>query len=112
MLNDFTISNDSTHEPDSLKFFLYLRNKEITIINQVLKKTLNLSVLQRDAWKEEHGAMMDSAIDVFIENANKLLKNLSLDEEILDLSYSLILSLQEATKMIEAIYTQENKLVS
>ncbi len=102
----------SSNFNSSLKFVLYLKNKEITEINKVLNRAISLPKAEQEIWKENYGEMINNALDLFVDDSNLVLNKLSLDEEVLELSHKLVLSLQDAIKLAEEILGTEPKLNS
>src|SRR5680860_1482351 len=88
----------SSNFNSSLKFVLYLKNKEISEINKVLDRAMSLPKTEQKIWKENYGEMLNNALDLFVDDSNLVLNKLSLDEEVLELSHKLVLSLQDAIR--------------
>ncbi len=96
----------------SLKFVLYLKNKEVGEINKVLNRAMALPISEREVWKENYCEIINYALDLFVDDSNLVLNKLSLDDEVLELSHKLVLSLQDAVRSAEAILGTEVKLDS
>ncbi|MCB9813359.1 MAG: hypothetical protein H6772_03055 [Pseudomonadales bacterium] len=96
----------------SLKFVLYLKNKEVKEINKVLNKVMQLSKAEQEVWKKQYGEIVDYALDLFVDDSNLVLKKISLDKEVLHLSQKLVISLEKAVKSVEAILGSESQLSS
>jgi hypothetical protein len=102
----------SSSKISSLKFILYLKNKEISEVINVLERVKGLSKVEQKLWKEDYGEIIDYALDLFVDDSNVVLDKLSLDEEVLDLSHKLVSSLQIAIKSAESILGSEKSLNS
>ncbi|NCQ65816.1 MAG: hypothetical protein COZ34_04125 [Candidatus Pacebacteria bacterium CG_4_10_14_3_um_filter_34_15] len=96
----------------SLKFVLYLKNKEVNEINKVLDKVKLLPKKDQEIWKKNYGEIINNALDLFVDDSNLVLKKLSLDDEVLELSHKLVLSLQDAVKSAEDLLGSETQLNS
>ncbi|MBU0974210.1 hypothetical protein KKD03_00725 [Patescibacteria group bacterium] len=96
----------------SLKFVLYLKNKEVNEINRVFDKVKLLPKKEQEVWKDSYGEIINSALDLFVDDSNLVLNKISLDDEVLELSYKLVLSLQDAVKSAEAILGSKTQLNS
>ena len=103
---------ESKNFDSSLKFVLYLKNKEVSEMNKVLEGVKSLSRIEQELWKEEYGEIINSAIDLFVDDSNLVLDKLSLDEEVLELSHKLVLSLQDAVKSAEVLMGSGTELSS
>ncbi len=102
-----TLPNDE----DSLKFFLYLREKEIRLINKILGKVMQTSAVERKVWIKDYGKMMDSALNIFNSRISQLLYEKVHEQDILDL-FSLVSSLlNKAMDMMDHIYEKDTHLV-
>lgn len=102
----------STNSSSSLKFALYLKNREVDEINRVLDQALLLPKDKQEIWKQEYGEIINQALDLFVDDSNSILKKLSLDDEILELSHKLVISLQDAVRSAEAIFGSDDQLDS
>jgi hypothetical protein len=111
-INSLSSLPSSDNSGLSLKFVLFLKNKEINEIKKVLNKAMLLSQIDKESWKEEYGEMIDQALNLFVDDSNLILKRLSLDEEILELSHQLVSSIQEVMRLADAILGTETQLSS
>jgi len=111
-IDSVSIGPSSKNSNSSLKFVLYLKNKEIKEVNKVLSKVLQLPKVEQEIWKKEYGEIIDHALDLFVNDSNSVLSKLSLDGEVLELSHKLVISLQEAIDSAETILGSEAKLSS
>ena len=102
----------NTNSSSSLKFALYLKNREVTEINKVLGQVVLLPKDKQEIWKQEYGDIINQALDSFVDDSNLILKKLSLDDEILELSHKLVVSLQDAVRSAEAIFGYGDQLDS
>lgn len=103
------LSNISTN---SLKFNLYLKTHELKEVSKILESVALLPEKERKAWAEEHGEMLNRALDSFVQASNETLSDLTMDEETLQLSKELILSLRDTVDMAHGILFERTKLTS
>lgn len=102
----------SSTPTNSVKFSLYLKAHELREIAKVLENVLLLPEKQRKAWAKEHGEIINKAIDKLVQESNATLSELTFDEETLQLSKELIVSLRDTVDMIHGILFENRKLTS
>lgn len=105
-------SLNSANSNSANKFNLYLKNHEIQQINQVLQEVLLLPQDEREDWISKNGEIVQSAFDTFIDDSNVVLENLSMDEEVIDLSQELIVSLRDTIEIVDSILSEKDFLDS
>lgn len=98
--------------PSSLKFALYVKKKEIVAVNELLEKILQMPLTERQAWAEDNGDFVQSALDTFVDESNVLFDAISLDEELLGLSEHIIFSLREAMRKADVVFAETEQLTS
>lgn len=97
---------------NSIKFSLFLKTHELREIAKILENVLLLPEKQRKAWAKEHGEFINHALDMFVQESNETLSELTFDEETLALSKELIVSLRDTVDMIHGILFESRKLTS
>lgn len=112
ILNSQLLIKGSGEKLSSLKFILYLKNKEISAVNKMLEKVLQLPLNEQQNWADENGEMLNQALDIFVEDSNTLLDKITLDDEILELSQKLIFALRDALHSAEALLGSQAQLDS
>lgn len=112
ILNSQLLFKGSGEKISSLKFILYLKNKEISAVNRMLEKVLKLPLNEQQNWADENGEMLNQALDIFVEDSNSLLDKITLDDEILELSQKLIFALRDAMHSAEALLGSQAQLDS
>jgi hypothetical protein len=100
------------HVVSSQKFVLYLKVREITEVNDVLNQALTLPIHEQKKWAEDNGKILDTALNAFIDDTNVILEKISLDDEILDLSEKLVVSLKNAVHSIDKLLGPREELES
>lgn len=106
----FSLTSDTLNQ--STKFNLYLKTHEVKQINSVLKNIMMMQRDQREEWILENGELVQSAFDTFIDDSNVVLENLNLDDETIELSQELVVSLRDTMQTVESILTDEYLLDS
>lgn len=94
---------------NSTKFNLFLKTHEIQEIQKVLRHVMLMPVSERLAWVEENGEIIQAAFDTFIDDSNVVLDDMLVDDETLELSQELVVSLKNALAAVETILTQEEQ---
>ena len=96
----------------SQRFVLYLKVREITQVNKVIRKALRLPIHEQKRWADENGMILDTALNAFIDDTNILLEKISLDDEILDLSEKLVVGLRDAVHNVDKLLGPQEELES
>lgn len=96
----------------SVKFTLYLKAHELKQISRVLEDVLKMPPKKRRAWADENGDFVNKALDTIVQESNATLSDLSFDDETLQLSKDLIVSLRDTVDMFHGLLYQGNKLPS
>lgn len=78
----------------------------------MLEQVLLFPQDQRNAWVEENGEMLSEAIDIFVQDSNLTLEEVTMDTETLELSKELVLSLRDTMDIIQGILFDRQKLSS
>lgn len=94
------------------KFNLYLKTHEINEIQKVLRHVMLMPPKNRVDWVTENGEIIQAAFDSFIDDSNNVLDDMSLDDEALELSHELIISLKNTLAIVESILGNEPTLES
>ena len=93
----------------SAKFNLFLKTHEIQEIQKVLRHVMLMPAAERLAWVEENGEIIQAAFDTFIDDSNLVLDDMLHDDETLELSQELVISLKKALAAVDNILTQEEQ---
>ena len=96
----------------SVKFTLYLKAHELKEISKVLEGVLKLPTKKRQAWAKEHGDFVNRALDSIVQESNATLSGLSFDDETLQFSKDLIVSLRDTVDMFHGLLYQQKKISS
>jgi hypothetical protein len=97
---------------DTSKFELFLKTREIQQVSLALQNVTRLPKRQRELWLKENGAFLAEEFDIFINNSNMTFEGLSMDEETLNLSRDLVLSLKEALSTVQGMLHKQVELDS
>jgi hypothetical protein len=96
----------------STKFNLFLKTHQIKQVSDTLQHVMLLPKRKRQSWIREHGELVHQAFDNLVDDSNNLLDNLQLDEETLELSQELVVSLRDAMNLVENILYDQHQLKS
>jgi hypothetical protein len=99
-------------KPSSVKFTLYLKAHELQEISKVLERVAHMPERKRRAWAQEHGDFINHALDSIVQESNATLSELSFDDETLQLSKDLIVSLRDTVDMFHGLLYQNKKISS
>lgn len=104
--------HSSTKKADkqSLKFNLYLKNKEIVALRDMLDEITRLPLNEQSAWVDDYGQVIEDALDRFVEDSNSVFENLIFDDEILALSQEFVVTLRETIRLMDSIFSQTEML--
>lgn len=94
----------------SVKFTLYLKAHELKELSKVLEGVLQLPEKKRQAWAKENGDFVNKALDSIVQESNATLSELSFDDETLQLSKDLIVSLRDTVDMFHGLLYQKKKI--
>lgn len=111
-MDDYSPKFVSKAQTSSAKFNLYLKAHELKEVSKVLEQILLLPQEQRAAWVEENGEMLSEAMDIFVQDSNLTLEEVTMDTETLELSKELVLSLRDTMDIIQGILFERQKLSS
>jgi len=96
----------------STKFNLFLKTRELHAIESVLHKVLTLPSEERRAWVDSNGLWLQDAFDMFVQDSNMTLAEVSLDEETMELSKELVMSLRNTMSMVDGILVESKQALS
>ena len=99
-------------DTDPTTFDLFLKTHEIRGIAKVLKNVQLMPQKQRLSWLDENGEILQEAFDSFIDESNMVLDGTTLDDESLELTHELVVSLKDAMIIVETIMTESQSLHS
>lgn len=105
-----TFLSSSVHS--NAKFSLYLKIHEMQELTKILERVLTFSESERALWIAEHGGVLNTAIDTLVQDSNKTIAQLSLDDETLELSKELVLKLRDTIEMMQGILFEPTSLQS
>lgn len=111
-MDDYSPKFVSKANTSSAKFNLFLKAHELKEVSKILEQVLLLPQDQRNAWVEENGEMLSEAIDIFVQDSNLTLEEVTMDSETLELSKELVLSLRDTMNIIQGILFDRQKLAS
>lgn len=109
---DITPKFISKASTGSAKFNLFLKAHELKEVSKILEQILLLPQDERTAWVEENGEILSEAIDIFVQDSNLTLEEVTMDTETLELSKELVLSLRDTMNIIQGILFDRQKLAS
>ncbi len=92
------------------KFSLFLKAREIKQITTVLERIMIMPTQERRKWFRDHGDMVQESFDTMIDDSNQLFDGIRLDDETLELSQDLLVSLREAVYMLEHLSQDAQRL--
>ncbi len=102
----------SSTPASSVKFTLYLKAHELKEISKVLEGVLSMPNKKRRAWADENSEIINKALDSIVQESNATLSELSFDDETLQLSKDLIVSLRDTVDMFHGLLYESKKLSS
>lgn len=111
-MDDYSPKFISKASTVSAKFNLFLKAHELKEVSKILEQVLLLPQDERTAWVEENGEMLSEAIDIFVQDSNLTLEEVTMDTETLELSKELVLSLRDTMNIIQGILFERQKLAS
>ena len=94
------------------KFTLFLKTHELQELTKVLERISTLPEEERKAWADEHGPLINQAIESLVQDSNRTLSQLSLDAETMQLSKDLVLTLRDTMEMMQGIIFESSTLRS
>lgn len=109
-MDEDRITLPSSALASSVKFNLFLKAHELKEISKVLERVARMPEKKRKAWADEHGEFINSALDSIVQESNVTLSDLSFDDETLQLSKDLILSLRDTVDMFHGLLHQNKKI--
>jgi hypothetical protein len=111
-MEDFAPKFTSKATTSSAKFNLYLKARELKEISSILEGVIALPQPERDDWVKENGELLSEAIDLFVQDSNLALEEVAMDNESLELSKELVVSLRDTMNIIQGILFDQHKLAS
>jgi hypothetical protein len=111
-MDDYSPKFISKAQTSSAKFNLYLKAHELKEVSKILEQVMLLPQDQRTAWVEENGEILSEAVDIFVQDSNLTLEEVTMDTETLELSKELVLSLRDTMDIIQGILFDRQKLSS
>src|SRR5690606_23457821 len=96
------------------KFSLYVKTREIKEISKALENIMLLPKDQRDRWVEDHGEFMNEAFNDYIDDSSESFEaeGAQFDDEMVELSQELVMSIQETFNRVHKILSDHQKLKS
>lgn len=94
------------------KFDLVMRTRELAQLEELLKQIYTYSADERRAWVAANGDFLSLAFEQFISEASRTLQDLSLDDETLNLSRDLVMSLRETGELLDGLVSKGSRLRS
>lgn len=108
-----TIPNIFTRQTTGdIKFDLVLRTRELQQLETLLKEIYTYSSGERRAWVQENGEFLSFAFEQFISEASRALQDFSLDNETLNLSKELVMTLRETGELLDGLVVKGQRLRS
>lgn len=89
-----------------------MRTRELAQLETLLKQIYTYSSGERKAWVRENGDFLSLAFEQFISDASQTLQDLSLDDETLNLSRDLVMSLRETGELLDGLVAKGQRLRS
>lgn len=113
MLDDQSsgINLHSLNSP-STKFNLFLKTRELGSLESILREVMVMPKNDRKAWVDQNGAWLQEAFDAFVQDSNLTLAEVALDEEAMELSKQLVVSLRTTMNMVNGILFENDTLLS
>lgn len=96
----------------SAKFNLYLKAHELKEVSRVLEEIMLLPPEKREDWVSENGDILSEAVEIFVQDSNLALEDVTMDSETLELSKELVLSLRDTMSIVQGILFDKQKLAS
>lgn len=111
-MTDFLPNIFTRQSTGDTKFDLVVRTRELHQLELLLKSIYAFSPDERKAWMNENGDFLSLAFEQFISEASETLQDLSFDDETLDLSRELVVSLRETGELLEGLVAKGRRLRS
>ncbi len=100
------------HTTGDTKFDLAMRTRELQQFEVLLKQVYTYSTDERKAWVRANGDFLSFAFEQFISEASHTLQDLSLDDETLNLSRDLVMTLRETGELLDGLVLKGQRLRS
>lgn len=94
----------STLDPDTVKFDLYLRAREVKQIADQLAKVASKTPAERQLFVEENKIFLESLMQLMAQDSNLSLEGIRLDQEAAHLSMQLAVDIRQTLAMINHLF--------
>ena len=111
-MTDFLPNIFTRQTTGDTKFDILLRTRELAQLEALLKQIYTYSAGERRNWVQANGDFLSLAFEQFISEASQTLQELSLDDETLNLSRDLVMSLRETGELLEGLVAKGQRLRS
>lgn len=108
MFDDITFSLSSNHDsavsPESQKFDLYLKAREVKQLAEVLQGLSSKSKAERLNWLRQNENLVANLVDTFTDESLSTLEGASMDREMMTMSMELMANLRRALLMLDGLF--------
>lgn len=102
----FSLSSDrqSAHSPESAKFDLFLKAREVKQLAEVLQGLSTKSKVERLDWLRQNESLVANLVDTFTDESLSTLEGASMDREMMKLSMEMMSNLRRALLMLDGLF--------
>ncbi len=108
MFDDMTFSLTSNQHhatsPESMKFDLFLKAREVKQLAEVLQGLSTKSKTERLDWLRQNENLVGGLVDTFTDESLSTLEGASMDREMMKLSMEMMSNLRRALLMLDGLF--------
>ncbi|MFZ5376545.1 MAG: hypothetical protein ACOZAN_02640 [Patescibacteria group bacterium] len=93
----------STDTPGEEKFELYLKARQISQANEILRDVVKLDRTSRKKWFLENADFVSQMMETFMDSSFQVIDGLQMDNEAMELSSQFVTSLREITSILQSL---------
>jgi len=98
---------------DSVRFDLYLKNRQLKELEEVLQHIAALPDKEQRKWIDDNADIIHQGFDNFVDDSNNVLQRVTFDSETLELSEDLVVSLRDVLNLVQSLTSEpKQQLVS
>lgn len=103
MIQSTNLSPLSKEASEELKFKLYLRNRKVVAISQIMDQVLLWPKTNRHQWSKKFSPELSTMLDDLLEDAVDIFDGATLDQELMGLFAEFTENLKTVTKQVEGV---------
>ena len=93
-------TKDRTEE---LKFALFLSNRKVTAISEVMNQALLLNEKDRKKWAKKFAPQISEQLDIFLDETMSLFDGVALDRELMTMFAQFTKNLKDVTTQVQGV---------